>query len=212
MTNHPGNGKTDELWDLSRLKQHLKGTNLFLIGMMGAGKSTVGRLLAERLDYRFFDTDTLVEQIAGTPITTIFAESGEATFRDLETKVLAELSGYGKLAIATGGGIVLRPQNWSYLYHGAVIWLDVPVEAIYTRLQGDTSRPLLQQPDPLQKLQTLMAERLPLYAQADLHIRINPQDTPELVAERVLQGLPTIFKAKAPSPSDTNSQIGRAHV
>ena len=89
----------------------LKGINVFLIGMMGAGKTTVGGLLASELGYGFCDTDALIEQIAGKTINEIFAEDGEETFRQLETQVLSELSAYQQLIVATGGGIVLKPQN-----------------------------------------------------------------------------------------------------
>ena len=99
----------------------LKGVNIYLIGMMGVGKTTVAQILAQRLGYRFFDTDTLLEQVAGRTINEIFASEGEAAFRELETKILAELSAYTKIAIATGGGIVLRQQNWSYLHHGLIV-------------------------------------------------------------------------------------------
>lgn len=195
--NHLDNGKAQDGEEIPNLREKLQGVNLFLVGLMGAGKSTVGKLLAHELGYRFFDTDTLVEQIARQSIATIFAESGESAFRDLETQVLAELAGYGKLAIATGGGIVLRQHNWSYLYHGLVIWLDVPVEELYARLQGDTTRPLLQQPDPLHTLQTLLDERKTLYAQADLRVSVQPGESPQAISDRILRELPTILKPPA---------------
>ena len=125
--------------------------NLYLIGLMGSGKTTIGKALSEKLSYRFFDTDAVIEQAAQQSIAQIFATSGEATFRQLETQVLAELSAYRRLAIATGGGIILDRQNWSYLKHGLIVWLDAPVEDICDRLQGDTSRPLLQGADPQAK-------------------------------------------------------------
>jgi len=155
--------------------------------MMGAGKTTVGRLLAKQLNYRFFDTDTLIEQLVGQPITQIFAEAGEPEFRRLESQVLAELSAYKKLVIATGGGIVLERLNWSYLQHGIVVWLDVPIEQIYTRLKSSTSRPLLLTADPLMKLQELLAQRQNLYAQADVQIKVAPGNTPDQVTTQVLQ-------------------------
>ena len=99
----------------------LKGTSVFLIGMMGVGKTTVGNLLATELGYRFFDTDDLIEKVAGKTIKEIFADDGEESFRELEGLVLSDLSAYTKLVVATGGGIVLRQMNWSYLRHGLVI-------------------------------------------------------------------------------------------
>jgi shikimate kinase len=94
--------------------ERLQGINIYLIGMMGAGKSSTGIQLAERLGYRFFDTDAVIEAAAGQTIPAIFEHQGEDAFRELETQVLAELSAYQRLVIATGGGIVTRPMNWSY--------------------------------------------------------------------------------------------------
>jgi shikimate kinase len=169
----------------------LHGVSLYLIGMMGSGKSTVGKVLATHLGYYFFDTDTLIEQAAGQSIATIFAQSGEAAFRQLETQVLAELSTYTQMAIATGGGIVLKPENWSYLHHGIVVWLDAPIEVLLSRLKHDEatapgSRPLLQSETPSKRLSQLWNERHSLYAQADVHICIQAADPPEQIATTVL--------------------------
>ena len=173
-----------------------QGINLYLIGMMGSGKTAVGRKLATQLNYRFFDTDAVVEQATKQTISDIFATSGETTFRDLETQVLAELSAYRKLAIATGGGIVLRQQNWSHLRHGLIIWLDVPVAEICDRLRGDTTRPLLQTADPAEKLTALLNQRQPLYAQADLRCVVQPNESPEQIAARILTEIPTVLAPK----------------
>lgn len=151
----------------------LKGTNLYFVGMMGAGKSTLGQQVAQQLGYRFFDTDALIEQVAGQTIPEIFAQSGEATFRDLETQVLAQLAPYTRLVVATGGGIVVRRQNWGQLHHGIVIWLDVPLAELERRLQGDATRPLLQRPDWPQHLAQLLEERRRLYQEADIHLTVN---------------------------------------
>lgn len=179
---------------MTTLRDRLQGTNLYLIGMMGAGKSTVGQQIAQRLDYRFFDTDSVIEQATGQAISQIFANTGEAEFRKLETQVLAELSPYTRLVISTGGGIVSQPKNWSYLRHGLIIWLNVPIEVLYQRLQQDISRPLLQTADPLATLQLLLQERRSLYAQADLEIAVAATDTPEQVVDRVLAEIPGILK------------------
>lgn len=172
----------------------LKGLNLYLIGMMGSGKSTVGKVLADRLGYRFFDTDTVIEQASEQSISEIFASLGEASFRELETQVLAELSAYGRLVIATGGGIVLQQTNWSYLRHGLVIWLNVPVEQLYHRLKGDTVRPLLQADDPEEKLRSILEHRQSLYAQADLCITVEEGETPEQLCTRILEQVPSVLK------------------
>lgn len=178
----------------------LKGVNLYLIGMMGSGKTTLGRIVAKQLGYRFFDTDVLVEQAAGRSVTEIFAESGEATFRQLETQVLGRLSTYTRLAIATGGGTVLAQKNWSYLHYGVVVWLDAPLDLLYTRLQGSTTRPLLQQDDLQQKLQTLLEQRQHLYAQADVHILIRPEESAHRAAMRVLETVRQALKPAAVPP------------
>ena len=172
----------------------LKGVNLYLVGMMGAGKTTVGRLLATKLGYKFVDTDAVISQYAGQAITQMFAEKGEAAFRDLESQVLARVCAYTHLAIATGGGIVLRRKNWSYLHHGLIVWLDVPKEILHARLAQDTTRPLLQNADPLSSLQTLIEQRQPLYGQADLRVTVTNEETPEQIAARVLEEIPNVLK------------------
>lgn len=177
--------------DLSR---RLKGLNLYLVGMMGAGKSAVGRPLAQALGYRFLDADTALEETAGRSIPEIFAEAGEEGFRVLESAVLNELARWHSLVVATGGGVVTRPENWGHLRQGVVIWLDAPEALLLERLQGDpTPRPLLADPDPAERLRDLLAVRRPLYAQADLHV-MQEGESPEALAGRVLEALPTILK------------------
>lgn len=173
----------------------LKGINVFLIGMMGAGKTTVGRGLATQLGYRFFDTDVLIERVARKTINEIFKDEGEDYFRQLESQVLSELSACNRSVISTGGGIVMRQFNWSYLRHGLIIWLDVPVEVLLDRLQHDTTRPLLQTPNPAQALQKLLDQRRNRYAEADLHIPVTASYTPEEIVSRVLAEIPTVLKS-----------------
>ncbi|MGL5081640.1 MAG: shikimate kinase [Microcoleaceae cyanobacterium] len=187
-----------EMIDQARpLQERLQGLNIYLIGMMGAGKTTVGQLLATALNYRFIDTDAVITQAAGQSISELFARAGESEFRDLESKVLAEVTAYPRLTVATGGGIVLRQTNWSYLQQGLVIWLNVPVEQLYQHLQGDTTRPLLQDPDPLKKLETLLAERRSLYSAADLSISIPPEATPDQIVQMILEQIPQALKSEA---------------
>ena len=172
----------------------LKGVNLYLIGMMGVGKTTVGKLIAEEIGYRFIDTDEVIVKAAGKSINEIFAENGEAEFRQLESDVLAQVCAYTKLIVATGGGIVMQQQNWSYLHHGLIIWLDAPVEIILQRLAEDHTRPLLQDADMENKLRSLIEQRQPMYSQADLHITINATETPAEIATRILATIPSILK------------------
>lgn len=156
--------------EIAQLRADLKKTNLYLIGMMGAGKTTIGRKLANRIGYRFVDTDTLIEQSADQKVNELFASAGEAAFRQLETQVLSEVSTYTNLVVATGGGVVTQQMNWSYLHYGIVIWLDVPTAILVSRLAGDSSRPLLKDADLSTKLTDLLTEREDLYAQADIRI------------------------------------------
>lgn len=194
-----------ELW-VNVLNDLLKGVNLFLIGMMGSGKSTVGKILAERLSYRFFDTDAVIEQSTQQSISKIFAESGESAFRQLETEVLSQLSAYTRLAIATGGGIVVERENWSYLHHGIVVWLDAPADLLYERLKHDTTRPLLQTPNPTQTLDVILNQRRSLYAQADLRVAIASDQAPTQVADHILNTLPSILKSASSASPPNRSQ------
>ncbi|MBK9713595.1 MAG: shikimate kinase [Kouleothrix sp.] len=145
----------------------LNPRSIALIGLSGAGKSSVGRLLAERLGWPLRDTDTLVAQAAGRGVPQIFAEDGEAHFRDLEAAALrAALSG-GPCVVATGGGIVLRAENRALLRERAfVAWLDAPTGALVDRLRAhDQARPLLQGDDPAARLESLRAGRAALYSE-----------------------------------------------
>jgi shikimate kinase len=184
------------------LSRRLQGINLYLVGMMGTGKSSVGRPLAEALGYRFLDADQVLEQAAGRPIPQIFETDGEAGFRDLETAVLDRITGWHSLVVATGGGVVTRAVNWGHLHQGVVIWLDAPADLLLSRLQADpTPRPLLASEDPATRLAELIEARRPLYAQADLRVEQQPGDDPAAVAAQVLTALPTILRER-PQPPD----------
>ncbi|MCU0547326.1 MAG: shikimate kinase [Oscillatoriaceae cyanobacterium Prado104] len=173
----------------------LGGVNLYLVGMMGAGKTTVGKILAAELNYHFFDTDEVIVRAAGKSIADIFASEGEEAFRQLETQVLGQLSAYKNLSVATGGGIVVRPINWSYLHHGIVMWLDVPVDQLRDRLRADTERPLLQEGDLRLKLQTLLDDRERFYSQADVRVCIDGEESPEAVAARAIEEIQKVLKS-----------------
>ena len=183
------------------LARRLKGLNLYLIGMMGAGKSATGRPLAEALGYRFIDADRVIEQTAGRTIPEIFASDGEEGFRQLETAVLDSLAHWHSLVVATGGGVVTRPHNWGHLQQGVVIWLDAPRELLLERLSADaTVRPLLALSDPAERLETLLSARRPLYSQADLTVIQQPGESPQRIAQRVLEGLPGILRQRQEPP------------
>ena len=176
------------------LKQRLAGRSLYLVGMMGSGKTSTGRPLAERLGYGFVDADAVIEQAAGCSIPEIFERDGEAGFRSLESQVLSAISQRHSLVVATGGGVVTQPENWGMLHSGIVIWLDVVPDQLLQRLNADsTARPLLQTADPEAALNALLNERCPLYAEADLTVVIN-DETPEAVADGILQLVPSLLK------------------
>jgi shikimate kinase len=168
----------------------LKGINIYLIGMMGSGKTTIGKYLAQDFNYRFVDTDQTIEAIAKKPITQIFEESGETDFRELETQVLAELSVYTRSVIATGGGIVQEQINWSYLRHGLIVWLDVDLAILKKRLVKDETRPLAG------KLESLLTTRRPLYAQADIQISITQEQPPEEISAQITNMIPNVLKSQ----------------
>jgi shikimate kinase len=175
----------------------LQGLSIFLIGMMGSGKSTVGKALAHRLNYRFFDSDILIERVAQQTIMEIFQSQGEAAFRAIETQVLRELAACLRSVIATGGGVVLEQTNWSHLRQGLIVWLDAPVDLLVQRLQPDQSRPLLQEGDLKSKLSTLLDQRHTLYREADLIISLQADLTPEQIAELIVEKIPSVLKSRA---------------
>ena len=176
------------------LKQRLGGRSLYLVGMMGSGKTSTGRPLAERLGYGFVDADAVIEQAAGCSIPEIFERDGEAGFRALESQVLNAITQRHSLVVATGGGVVTQQENWGLLHSGVVIWLDVVPEQLMQRLRADsTVRPLLQTDDPDAALNALLNRRRPLYAEADLTVVID-QETPDAVADGILQLLPSLLK------------------
>jgi shikimate kinase len=194
----------------STLRQRLEGLNLYLVGMMGSGKSTAGRHLAQQLGYRFLDADSSLEQVAGRPIPEIFASEGEAGFRRLEAAVLNQIASWHSLVVATGGGVVTQPQNWGQLHQGVVIWLDAPEALLLERLRADpTPRPLMEAPDPAARLAELLEQRRPLYAQADLHIQQDGHP-PDQVAAQILEALPGLIKRRSAPPEHRLEVVNEA--
>jgi len=143
--------------------------NLALIGFMGSGKSSVGRLVAEQLQFTFLDTDEVIETRAGKPITDIFAQDGEPAFREYERRLVEELGAQSKMVLSTGGGLPINPANLANLKtHSLVVCLWTSPDTIYERVRHQTHRPLLNNPDPLAKIRQLLAIREPHYRQADV--------------------------------------------
>lgn len=167
---------------------------IFLIGYRGSGKTTVARLLAERLGWHWIDADVLLEARASRSIRQIFAEEGEAGFRAREAAVLAELCGRRRHVIATGGGVVLRDENRERLKAGRVVWLTGDAEILWQRLQGDTTtserRPALTV-GGLAEVKELVQAREPLYrACSDVVISTVGKTPEEVAAEILIQAFP----------------------
>jgi len=138
--------------------------NIFLVGLMGAGKTSVGRLLAKRLGKAFYDCDQEIERATGVKIPVIFEIEGEAGFRAREARMLAELAGRHDIVLATGGGAVLSADNRKLLVgNGVVVYLRAVVADLWQRTRHDRNRPLLKTAEPRAKLEQLFAERDPLY-------------------------------------------------
>jgi shikimate kinase len=159
--------------------------SVVLVGPMGAGKSTIGRALAEELGVDFHDTDNLIEQRTGASIAWIFDVEGEAGFRDRETAVIRDLAGNRGAVVATGGGAVLREENRRLLAGmGTVVYLETSVKQQLSRTRRDRKRPLLRSGDREQVLADLLASRDPLYREiADLVVRTDGRGAKSVVRE-----------------------------
>ncbi|MDD1605833.1 MAG: shikimate kinase AroK [Methylococcaceae bacterium] len=138
--------------------------NIYLVGLMGAGKTTIGRQLARTLKLPFYDSDKAIEESTGVDIPTIFEFEGEEGFRDREQKMLQQLTKMDGIVLATGGGAVLREENRQLLKeNGFIVYLQCSVDRILERTRRDTQRPLLNTDNPRERIETLFAQREPLY-------------------------------------------------
>ena len=163
----------------SRLKEILEKP-IVLTGMMGAGKTKLGGMLAFALKIPFIDSDKEIEAAAGRKIPEIFSEYGEHAFRDLERRVLARLLSGEVSVIATGGGAVMTPETESLIRAKSLsLWLDAPVETLVRRTAGAQDRPLLQSGDPAAILSALLEKRREVYARADIRIDSDGEDVQE---------------------------------
>lgn len=167
----------------------LAGRSLVLVGMMGAGKSSVGRKLAMRLALPFVDADTEIETAAGMTIPEIFQKRGEPEFRSGEARVIARLLENGPQVLATGGGAYMNPETRGLIAQkGVSVWLKAEFDVLMRRIRRRSDRPLLQMPDPAATLQRLMDERYPVYAQAD--VTIESRDVShEVVVDETIEGV-----------------------
>ncbi len=162
--------------------------NLALIGFMGTGKSSVGRLAAEQLHFDYLDTDELIQSRAGRTITDIFDGDGEAAFRKLEQQLVNELAARKRTVISTGGGLPTNPVNLASLKtHALIVCLWASPEKIWERVRNQTHRPLLRSPNPRLKIRELLAAREPFYRQADVLINTDLRSAREVAQQVVHQ-------------------------
>jgi shikimate kinase len=168
----------------------MRTQNLFLVGLMAVGKSTVGRCLARDLDMAFYDTDEVLEERAGAEIAWIFDMEGESGFRDREQQVIEELTAKSGVVLATGGGAVLRAANRQNLSaRGIVVHLDSPLERLVERTARDKKRPLLQGGDARDTLARLQRERAPLYAEIADYTFVTDRQGPKVLARTIQRKL-----------------------
>ena len=162
--------------------------NIALIGFMGAGKTTVGRLVAEQLHFDYLDTDEMIQSRTGRSITDIFTQTGEPAFRELERQVVAELAARERLVLATGGGLPAGAGNLASLKtHALVVCLWASPEKIWERVRFQTHRPLLHDPDPQKKIRELLSAREPFYKQADVLVNTDTRSVREVAMQVVHQ-------------------------
>jgi shikimate kinase len=169
--------KDDRLERLVAIREALGPRSIVLIGLMGAGKTAVGRRLANRLDLPFVDADTEIEVAAGATVSEIFAEHGEAYFRQGERKVIARLLETGPQVLATGGGAYMNPDTRANIKaHGLSVWLKADIKVLMKRVGRRDNRPLLAGTDPEKVMKSLMEQRYPIYAEAD--VTVESRDVP----------------------------------
>jgi shikimate kinase len=161
-------------------------SNIALIGFMGSGKSTVGRMLAEQLRFTLVDTDHEIERRAGKAVADIFEQSGEAAFRQLEAELVKELATRSQLVISTGGGLPVNPDNLDSLkQHSLIVCLWASPEKIWERVRYNSHRPLLNTVNPQEQIRTLLAAREPFYRRADVLVNTELRSSKE-VAHQIL--------------------------
>jgi shikimate kinase len=175
--NRPHTGEPGCLSVEAGVREHLRGRSIVLVGLMGAGKSTVGRRLAARLDLPFKDADAEIETAAGMSIADIFATHGEPYFREGERRVIGRLLQEGPSVLATGGGAFMNPETRAWIARAGIsIWLKAELDVLMRRVRKRSNRPLLKNADPENSMRQLMEARQPVYALAD--ITVESRDIP----------------------------------
>jgi len=193
--------------DLARLVRALGQRSIVLVGIMGCGKSTVGKRLAQRLGLEFIDADTEIERAANMSVSEIFAEHGEPYFRSGEERVIARLLREGPQVLATGGGAFMSAATRAEIAeHGLSIWLKVDFDTVMARVRRRSTRPLLQNPDPEGTMRKLMADREPVYALAAL--TVPSRDVPhETVVDQIILALADYFFDSESVDASQTSQV-----
>ncbi|MEP4195849.1 MAG: shikimate kinase [Aliishimia sp.] len=163
-----------------------------MVGMMGAGKTAVGRALAARLGVSFLDSDAEIESAANMPVPEIFSRYGEPFFRDKEAKVISRLLTGEPCILSTGGGAFLAPANREGITRqGVSLWLEADVDLLWSRVRHRTTRPLLRTDNPRKTLEDIFTDRVPVYALADLSVKSKPGLSIEDMVDRVIETLLT---------------------
>jgi shikimate kinase len=163
--------KRNQIQDLATAIENAGDRPIVLVGLMGAGKTSIGRRLAEKMNLHFVDADHEIERAAGKSIPDIFAEHGETHFRDGERKVIARLLENGKQVLATGGGAFMNEDTrLAIKQHAISVWLKADLQLLLKRVGKRGGRPLLENNDPAEVLQSLIDKRYPVYAQADITV------------------------------------------
>ena len=199
--------KDDRQERLLAIRKALGPRSVVLIGLMGAGKTAVGRRLANRLDLPFIDADSEIEEAAGASISEIFAEHGEAYFRQGERKVIARLLENGPQVLATGGGAYMNPDTRANIKaHGLSVWLKADIKVLMKRVGRRDNRPLLAAGDPEKVMKRLMEERYPIYAEAD--VTVESRDVPhDVIVGAVIDALADKLGYKASADSEGRKKV-----
>lgn len=186
--------------EVKELRSMLKKCSIYLIGPMGSGKSVVGNYLSRELDFRFLDTDDLIESLAKRSASEIFETEGEKGFREIESAILDQVVSFIGCCVATGGGIVTKKENWGYLQTGLVIYLNTPVDVLKDRLLNETDkRPLLKDAESLRdRIEDILEERKHLYEQADVTIQVAAGMAVDEVGKEIIRSLTNFIKSNPP--------------
>jgi shikimate kinase len=204
--------KEDRQERLARIREALGPRSIVLIGLMGAGKTAVGRRLANRFDLPFIDADSEIEMAAGTSISEIFDEQGEAYFRQGERKVIARLLEGGPQVLATGGGAYMNADTRANIKaRGLSVWLRAELRVLLKRVQRRDNRPLLACGDPETVMKKLMTERYPIYEEAD--VIVESRDVPhDVIVGAVIDALAAKLGCEANAPQEAKArQEAKAH-